>query len=73
MQTITIDTDVLTKKLEERGYSQTQIATAMEVFKELDVSSHRPPSSPSSNTSSSSTNDTNPAQDSTATSTALNE
>jgi hypothetical protein len=49
MQTITLDMDALEKKLRERGYSPTQISTAIEVFKEADISSDRSSSSPSSN------------------------
>jgi uncharacterized protein Smg (DUF494 family) len=39
MQTIMVDMDALEKKLRELGYSATQIATAMQVFKEADISS----------------------------------
>jgi uncharacterized protein Smg (DUF494 family) len=50
MQRLVVDTDALAKKLQERGYSPTEIATAMEVLKELDDASQTTPQSPSSNT-----------------------
>jgi hypothetical protein len=43
-QTVTVDVDALRKKLRERGYSPTQIETAIEIFKEEDSSSQRHPS-----------------------------
>jgi uncharacterized protein Smg (DUF494 family) len=48
MQTITVDMDALEKKLQELGYSPTEISTAMQVFKEADISSARSSSSHSS-------------------------
>jgi hypothetical protein len=34
---VTVSIDAFTKKLEERGYSPTEIATALEVIKEMEI------------------------------------
>ena len=34
---VTISVDAFRKKLEERGFSATEIATALEVLKEMDI------------------------------------
>jgi hypothetical protein len=36
---VTISVDAFRKKLEERGYSPTEIATALEVIKEMEIPS----------------------------------
>ena len=36
---VTISVDAFRKKLEERGYSLTEIATALEVIKEMEIPS----------------------------------